>query len=110
MGNRFRYERHEENKLIATLFTFMAFGWCVDDDLFFIPDHARQILQTDHHDVIHVICQSEKRVKELVQQMTTEGYALPTELPDWTFKRPVWMDGVATKPDDAAEGGTPGHS
>jgi hypothetical protein len=86
-----RYRREEEEAVIAVLFAYLAFGWCGDDDLFFIPDHGRQLLQTDHHDVIHVECATEERVQELVSHMAGEGYLLPTELPDPTFKRPAWM-------------------
>jgi hypothetical protein len=86
-----QFERDEEDALLAVVFAYLAFGWCVDEDLFFIPDHGRQVLQTDHHDVIHVECASEERVQKLVEHMTEAGYALPTELPDWTFKRPAWM-------------------
>ena len=41
-----RWRREEENELVAVLFASLAFGWSVDDDLFFVPDHARQIVQT----------------------------------------------------------------
>lgn len=87
-----RFRRDEEDALIAVLYAYLAFGWCVDDDLFFIPDHGRQLLQTDHHDVVHVQCQSGDRVRKLVEQMANAGYDLPTDLPDETFKRPAWMD------------------
>ncbi|MBN9524198.1 hypothetical protein J0H58_37755 [bacterium] len=90
-----RFERDEGDALIAVLFAAMMFGWNESDDLFFIPDHARQLLQTDHHDVIHARCRSEDRVRELVADMAAEGYELPTEPPDWTFKRPAWMVGSA---------------
>ncbi|WP_020474864.1 hypothetical protein [Zavarzinella formosa] len=89
-----RFERKEESGVLAVLFASLAFGWCVDDDLFFIPDHGRQLLQTDHHDVIHVQCASEKRIRELVAHMANQGYELPAEPPDWTFKRPAWMGAV----------------
>jgi len=82
----------EEDALLAVLYAYLAFGWCVDDDVFFVPDHGRQLLQTDHHDVIHVQCASEERVQMLVDHMTKAGYELPVEPPDWTFKRPAWMD------------------
>ena len=85
------FDRDEQDVLVAVLFAFVAFGWCVSDDLFFLPDHARQLLQTDHHDVIHVECRSEDRTQELVAHMAAEGYKLPDEPPDWTFKRPAWM-------------------
>ena len=87
-----RFDRAEEASLVAVLYAFVAFGWCVDDDLFFLPDHARQLLQTDHHDVIHAECRSGERVAELVAHMAAAGYELPAEPPDETFKRPAWMD------------------
>jgi hypothetical protein len=46
-----------------------------------------------HHDVIHIECASQERVQRLVAHMAEVGYELPRELPDWTFKRPAWMDG-----------------
>src|SRR5262245_25154761 len=88
-----RFDRAEESAVVAVLFATMAFGWCGADDLYFVPDHAKQIVQTDHHDVLHANCASEERVKELAGHMMAAGYALPTELPDWTFKKPVWMGG-----------------
>jgi hypothetical protein len=86
-----RFDREDEDALVAVLYASLAFGWCVDDDLFFIPDHGRQLLQTDHHDVIHVDCSSEDRVQKLVAEMAEAGYQLPREPPDWTFRRPAWM-------------------
>jgi hypothetical protein len=86
-----QFDHDEEDMLVAVLYASLAFGWCVDDDLFFVPDHGRQLLQTDHHDVIHVECASEARVLKLAAHMAEAGYKLPTEPPDWTFKRPAWM-------------------
>ena len=85
------------------LFAYLAFGWCVDDDLFFVPDHGRQLLQTDHHDVIHVECASEDRVRRLVAHMDEAGYELPEEPPDETFRRPAWMG--SPEPNAAADSG-----
>ena len=86
-----RFDRAEEGAVVAVLFAAMAFGWHGADDLFFVPDHARQLVRTDHHDVLHAECASEGRVEELVGHMAAAGYELPTEPPDWTFKRPAWM-------------------
>ena len=91
-----QFDRGEEDAVVAILFTALAFGWCVDDDLFFVPDHGRQILQTDHHDVIHVQCASEEGIRQLVGHMSVAGYELPNEPPDGTFKRPAWMGGGST--------------
>jgi hypothetical protein len=77
--------------LVAVLYAYLAFGWCEDDDVFFIPEHGQQLLKTDHHDVIHVECASEARILNLVAHMAEAGYELPCEPPDWTFKRPAWL-------------------
>jgi hypothetical protein len=89
------FEKEEAHSIIALLFIYLAFGWCVDDDLYFIPDHGRQIIQTDHHDVIHVECLEDFRVEQFVQHMSDAGYHLPTDLPDGTFRRPEWMSGTS---------------
>ncbi len=94
-----RFEQGEQDTIIAVLFAHLVFGWCVDDDLYFVPDHGRQSIQTDHHDVVHVECATEARVREFVAHMAKAGYALPTEPPDETFKRQSWMDG---KPSELA--------
>jgi hypothetical protein len=98
-----RFGHDEEDALVAVLYAYLAFGWCVADDLFFVPDHGRQLLQTDHHDVIHVQCASEERVQGLVGHMAEAGYELPREPPDGTFKRPAWM--ARAEPDAPAGGG-----
>ncbi len=89
-----RFGRAECGALAAVLFVYVAFGGCGDDDLFFIPDHGRQLVRTDHHDVVHAECGSEERVRKLVAGMAAAGYELPADPPDETFKRPAWMGGA----------------
>jgi len=98
-----QFNRDEEDELVAVLFGYQLFGGCEYDDLFFVPDHGRQLLQTDHHDVIHVSCATKERVQKLVIYMAEAGYELPTELPDLTFIRPEWM--VRPKPGSVSDGG-----
>jgi hypothetical protein len=86
-----RVDRAEEDVLIALLFAFMAFGGCVDDDVFFIAEHGRQLLQVDHHGVIHAACVSEERMQGLIAHMAAAEYELPRDSPDATFRRPGWM-------------------
>jgi len=86
-----RFQRDEESALLGLLFIYQAFGCCVADDLFLIPDHGRQLIQTDHHEVLHAKCACEERIQQLVHHMSEEGYELPLEPPDGTFKRPAWM-------------------
>jgi hypothetical protein len=87
-----RYDRGETDKLLTVLFVYLAFGWHTFQDLYFIPDHGMQIVVTSHHDVIHVLCQTEERIRDFVGHMQKVGYELPTELPDETFLRPSWME------------------
>jgi hypothetical protein len=86
-----RFERDEVSALLAVLFVYLALGECVGDDLFFIPDHGQQLIQTDHHQVIHAECTSAERVQQSVRHMAEAGYELPSEPPDGTFRRPPWM-------------------
>jgi hypothetical protein len=87
------FERAELHKLATLIFSTTVFGWSVGEDLYVVPDHARQILQTDHHDVIHLACRSEAAIEECVRDMHRRGFALPDEPPDETFKHPTWMEG-----------------
>lgn len=86
-----RFDAAESDLIAAILFPYLVFGWCADDDLFFIPGHGRQVIRTDHHDVIEIRCLSEERVRAFVAHMIEEGYDLPTEPPDGTFRWPAWM-------------------
>lgn len=86
-----RFERAELVKLVTLMFSTTVFGWSVGEDLYVIPDHARYIIQTDHHNVIHVSCRSSADVDEYVRLMEERGFGLPEEVPDSTFKPPDWM-------------------
>ena len=88
-----KFDRAETHTLVTLLFSTTVFGWSVGDDLYVVPDHARYILQTDHHNVIHISFRSSADVEEWVRQMEERGFALPEEVPDSTFKRPNWMSG-----------------
>ncbi|MFT3878919.1 MAG: hypothetical protein QM703_04575 [Gemmatales bacterium] len=87
-----RFNTEEKYALITVMFAFMSFSWSGNDDLYFVPDHGQQLVQLNHHKVIHVECTSEDRMILLVSQMLEAGYKLPTNPPDWTFIRPAWMN------------------
>ena len=86
------FERAELDTLVTLVFSTTVFGCSVGDDLYIVPDHARCIVQTDHHDVIHVSCRSSAEVERWVEHMERRGFPLPEELPDPTFKKPGWMN------------------
>jgi hypothetical protein len=85
------FDRADLSALITLLFSTTIFGWSVGEDLFVVPDHARQLIQTDHHGVIHVSFRSVGDIEHWVSAMSRNGFDLPEDLPDETFKRPSWM-------------------
>lgn len=86
------FERAELDKLVTLMFSTTVFGWSVGDDLYIVPDHARYIVQTDHHNVMHVSCRSAADVETWVTHMEERGFPLPEDIPDATFKKPGWMN------------------
>lgn len=89
-----QFAHDEREALVTLLLSTTVFGWSMGEDLYVVPDHARQILQTDHHDVVHASFADPKHDLEFwVSKMSEKGFELPDEPPDWTFKRPEWMDG-----------------
>lgn len=81
----------ELHVLLTLLFAQMHFGGCVDDDVFVLPDHGKQIVMISHHDVIHVSFVEGSRVDKFVDDLAREGIQLPDRPPDQTFKIPDWM-------------------
>ena len=77
--------------LVTLLFSTTVFGWSVGEDLYVVPDYARGILQTDHHNVVHVEFRDIKDLSRSVKMMEARGFPLPEDLPDETFKRPEWL-------------------
>lgn len=86
-----QFERGEFPAIAALFIAFAMGGWCVDDDICLVPDHGRYLVRLSHHGVIHVECRDPTLVGPLMAHMAAEGYPLPTEVPDETFKIPSWM-------------------
>jgi hypothetical protein len=85
------FSHDEEVALITLLLSTSIFGWSVGEDLYLVPDSAAGILQTDHHEVVHASFRSEAMMTTFIQFMESEGFSLPDEPPDSTFKVPDWM-------------------
>lgn len=88
-----QFARDERQALVTLLFSTTVFGWSVGEDLYVVPDHARQMLRTDHHDVVHALFADPSDLEHWVSKMSEDGFDLPDEPPDETFKRPRWMGG-----------------
>jgi hypothetical protein len=85
------FSPEELDKLVTLMFSTTIFGWSVGEDLYVVPDHARALLQTDHHEVIHVVCRDAADIQRWIEGMEDEGFSLPDAVPDSTFKVPSWM-------------------
>jgi hypothetical protein len=85
------FKRNELHVLIALIFNQLVFGWHVEDDLYIIPNHGKQIIKTDHHDVVHVLFRDDSTMKQFIEEMSKNGFELPNDLPDETLKKPDWM-------------------
>jgi hypothetical protein len=91
------FSHDEFDTLITLILSTTIFGWSVGEDLYVVPDHARYILQTDHHDVIHISFRTSEEVDRWVSVMAERGFSLPDEVPDETFKRPGWMQSLTRR-------------
>jgi hypothetical protein len=98
-----RVGRDEQPFVVAALFASLALGGDSTSDLYFVPDHGRQIVWAGHHDVIHVECTDEVRMLEVVRHMEKAGYTLPAEPPDATFRWPSWMSQEPAERGDPAD-------
>lgn len=85
------FSRNESDRLVTLLFSTTIFGWCVDQDLYVVPNDGRHLLKTDHHGVIHVSFRTDDSLSLFVNEMDRRGFRLPSEVPDSTFKQPDWM-------------------
>jgi hypothetical protein len=88
------FDRSETDRLVTLLFSTTVFGWSVGEDLYVVPDHTRHIMQTDHHNVVHVSFRDKDTLRSFVAKLKEEEFVLPDHLPDATFKKPEWMDRV----------------
>jgi hypothetical protein len=85
------FAAQEIDTLVTILFVKLTFGWCEVDDMFVIPGQGDVILKTSHHDVVEAYFENVDRMSAFVQGMADEGFDLPRDLPDETFRRPDWM-------------------
>src|SRR5271170_176423 len=76
------FDSVEFDSLVALLFSNTIFAWSGPEDLYIVPDHASQIILTDHHHVIHVSFRDPEEAQAWVSRMEELGFDLPKELPD----------------------------
>lgn len=91
-ANIVEFDASELDSLVTLIFSTTIFGWSVGEDLYVIADTGRYLMQTDHHDVIHVSFRQPEDLEQFVQGMDKVGFPLPIEPPDSTFKPQDWMN------------------
>ena len=85
------YTPEERPGMIALIANQLHYGCSTADDIFLIPDHGRQFIRTDHHNVLHMSFSDPGQLLPFINHMEARGYPLPTEVPDETFNKPEWM-------------------
>jgi len=86
------FESAERDQLTTLLFSTTIFGWSVGEDLYVVPNQAQHIIQTSHHDVVHVSFRQTEDLQQFVKRMDEESFRLPRTVPDATFETPEWMN------------------
>ncbi len=90
------FDEEDRAKLVALIMVQDLFGWNVEHDYYFVPNHGQQFLWLDHEGAIWVFFAESARIEAFVQQMATFGYALPKEPPT-----PIaWQKWMGEKPAD----------
>jgi hypothetical protein len=79
-----KFKHDDSDSLITLILSTTVFGWSVGD-LYIAPDHARYILQTDHHEGHLRFLSHARRNRTLGLVMPGRGFALPEKVPDETF-------------------------
>lgn len=79
--------------LVTLLFSTTVFGWSVGEDLCIVPDNAKVIIQTDHHNVLRVKFRAPADVPRAVLHMADAGFPLPEDVPDEVLKPRAWLKG-----------------
>lgn len=80
----------ERDLLLAFLFLQTLLGSSVYIDSYLIPDTGNGLLFFEHHEVVHLHFRNPERLRASVDLMEAEGYSLPIEPPDETFKPITW--------------------
>lgn len=85
------FEAGEWSAVLYLAVAYYTFGWQVDTDLEIVPADRTCAMMLGHHGEMAVHFASEESLALFEAGMASEGYLLPDETPDATFKRPPWM-------------------
>ena len=85
-----RFDEEDRAKLVALIMVQNLFGWNVQHDYYFVPDHGQQFLWLDHEGALWVFFADPAKIEAFVQKMAAFGYELPKE-PPMPFSWQHWM-------------------
>lgn len=86
------YLPEERPRMIALVVLQLHYAQNMNDDVFLLPDHGRQFIHCDHHNVLHMRFADPGQLLPFITHMEANGYFLPEEVPDDLFARPSWME------------------
>jgi hypothetical protein len=84
------YTYEELPDIVAMALMTANTAWCVDDDLYLVPDHGQQILMVCHHEDVHVDFRDPVLIPSFVDSLAAKGFELPTRLRE-PGTPPRWM-------------------
>lgn len=84
-ANIVNFNKSEINALITLIFSTTIFGWSVGEDLYIVPEHAKNIVEVNHHGVIYVSFRTEDSMRAYIKGMKKHEFHLPKEVLDDIF-------------------------
>jgi hypothetical protein len=94
-----QFQRPDLAAVLALMFVHRAFGRRTRDEVFLVPDHAKQIIAVPPDDMIWTHFAAKEDVGPFVQRMAACGYDPLPVLPE--FKPQQGMPGSSAQPDAA---------
>lgn len=79
-SNVVEFTRPELGTLLLLMFLTLVYGWSVGEDLYVVPDHARQFLMLSHHDKVHVHLASADDLGSWTEVLAERDFGLPQEI------------------------------
>jgi hypothetical protein len=88
-----RFEATDWKAMSLVALAHYVYGWSVGEDLHMFGEERDCAMMITHHGDLSVQFPTAERLERFRHAMLQEGYDLPTELPDETFKCPDWLTG-----------------
>jgi hypothetical protein len=68
------FSKEERQELVRAMSAILQSAWSQDDDIYLVPDHARQLMFWSHHDLVHVSFAEGSPVAAFEIHMASQGH------------------------------------